>query len=140
MCDRCFISKVKIVDAFVNKPSFVFILLFILRAEFFTCVNPPLGNFTHVLIFFPSKNLTLKFYNIYTHLKHLLVIWIWLTVYDLRKNIGQDFWIRFYCEKTYHLWPRKEHWTRFFSVNEHNLEEKRCFWLKYCEKALERLF
>ena len=73
-CDRCFSSDVKIVDTFVNKPSFVFILLFILRAEFFTCVNPPLGNFTHVLIFFPSKNLTLKFYNIYTHLKHLLVI------------------------------------------------------------------
>ena len=42
------------------------------------------------------------------HSKHLLAIWIWLTVYDLRKNIGQDFWIWFYFDKTYRLWPRKD--------------------------------
>ena len=73
---------------------------FCLCVELFTCVNPPLGNFTNVLNFFPSNS---KFYNIYTHSTHLLGIWIWLTVYDLRKNTGQDFWIW--------LWPWKEHWT-----------------------------
>ena len=38
----------------------------------------------------------------------MLVIWIWLTVYDLRKNIGQDFWIWFYFGKIYRLWTRKD--------------------------------
>ena len=34
-CDRCFSSDVKIVDTFVNKPSFVFILLFLFTRRIF---------------------------------------------------------------------------------------------------------
>ena len=34
-CDRCFISNIKMVDTFVNKPSFVFILLFLFSVEYF---------------------------------------------------------------------------------------------------------
>ena len=46
VCDHCFTSDVKMVDTFLNKPSFTFILLFL---------NPTLDNFMHVLNFFPSK-------------------------------------------------------------------------------------
>ena len=36
--DRCFISSVKMVDTFVNKPSFVFILLFpFMHIIFYMC-------------------------------------------------------------------------------------------------------
>ena len=42
-------------DTFVNKPNFVFILLFPFTRRIFIRVNPPLGNFTHVLFFFLRK-------------------------------------------------------------------------------------
>ena len=56
------------VDTFVNKPGFAFILLFCLRVEFFTRVNPPLGSFTLVLNFVFSKITT---YTTYTHTQNI---------------------------------------------------------------------
>ena len=34
-CDRCFVSDVKMVDTFVNKPSFIFILPFLFMHRIF---------------------------------------------------------------------------------------------------------
>ena len=48
-----------------------------------------------------------------------------------------------FCEISILLLVSKTHWEKdgFFSVKQWNLEEKRhYFWIKYCEKLLERLF
>ena len=88
---------------------------FCLRVEFFTRVNPPLGKFTHKLIFFPSKISLLNF-TTYIHTQNICLQFEFdllftlekildkilgydftlkkPTVYDHGKNIGQDFWIR----------------------------------------------
>ena len=84
-CDLCFISDVKMIDTFVNKPSFVFILLFQFKHRiFYLCKSTLLqkkqlkliNNFANVyLLIIPNYFNTKRFYS-HTIFSLFFVHWI----------------------------------------------------------------